>query len=284
MTKPLFIWAGGKTKMIKHYEPLMPKKVDIYVEPFFGGGAMLLTVLKKYSPKQIIINDINDGIVNIYKAIRNEKDYFLEELNIISDMFLSLDIQQRKQFFFEVRHKHAYDYVEWSKVKEAATLYFLMKTGFNGIFQINKNTNGRFGTPAGLLNQTNKVFDLNVIEYWNDILQTVEIFSGNWKNCISSSLDTDNTFFFFDPPYRGCFTSYGQLFDDIAQTELLDFCKNIKKSKFFLCNRDINDNFFSNIEPLQIHTFPITYTAGRRKQTSEGYEAKKATEILICNT
>ena len=42
--KPLFIWAGGKSKMMKHYAPLFPSRFDTdiksYSEPFFGGGAM----------------------------------------------------------------------------------------------------------------------------------------------------------------------------------------------------------------------------------------------------
>ena len=44
--KPLFIWAGGKNKMLKHYKPFMPKEVNTYCEPFFGGGAMYIHVVE----------------------------------------------------------------------------------------------------------------------------------------------------------------------------------------------------------------------------------------------
>ena len=27
MSKPLFIWAGGKRKMVKHYDKILPKPV-----------------------------------------------------------------------------------------------------------------------------------------------------------------------------------------------------------------------------------------------------------------
>jgi len=30
-----------------------------------------------------------------------------------------------------------------------------------------------------------------------------------------------------------------------------------------------------------MHKFPVTYTAGRRKKVDDGFEAKKATEILL---
>ena len=61
--KPLFIWAGGKNKMLKHYKPFMPKKINTYCEPFFGGGAMFIHVVQNYDPKYLIINDIR--ITNI---------------------------------------------------------------------------------------------------------------------------------------------------------------------------------------------------------------------------
>ena len=64
--KPLFIWSGGKTKMFKHYEPLLPENdIKSYSEPFFGGGAMFLHILEKYDLSNIYINDVNSGIIEI---------------------------------------------------------------------------------------------------------------------------------------------------------------------------------------------------------------------------
>ncbi len=70
MSKPLFIWAGGKNKMLKHYLPIMPKQVDTYVEPFFGGGAMFIHIVENYKPKNLIINDVNKDIIRIYNSIK----------------------------------------------------------------------------------------------------------------------------------------------------------------------------------------------------------------------
>ena len=49
--KPLFMWAGGKTKLLKHYQPYLPSYVTHYHEPFFGGGAMFIYVMKRYRPR-----------------------------------------------------------------------------------------------------------------------------------------------------------------------------------------------------------------------------------------
>jgi len=282
--KPLFIWAGGKNKMLKHYLPIMPKQVDTYVEPFFGGGAMFCHIVQNYSPKKLVINDVNADIVRIYNSIKNDLPEFLVKLDSYCSVYLPMNKEDRKKYYFEVRHEHAYDYDKWSEAEEAATLYFLMKTGFNGIFQINKNTNGRYGTPAGLLNQTDKVYEIDVVNWWNKALQNTEIMSGDWKECLKQVPDEDNTFVFLDPPYRDSFTSYGQTFGDEEQEKLIKYVRSRKLSTAFLCNRDAEDGWFEErLGKLIMDKFPVTYTAGRRKQTDEGFEAKQATEVLIRN-
>lgn len=284
MSNPLFIWAGGKNKMLKHYKPFMPKNVNTYCEPFFGGGAMYIHVLNNYNPKELIINDVNVDIVRIYKTIKSDCDSFVKILDELSADYLPLDKAARKDFYYSLRHKHAYDYVSWDSTKEAAVLYFLMKTGFNGIFQLNKNTNDRYGTPSGLLNQKDKVYDKDVVQWWNKALQNTHILSGDWKDCVSYVNDKENNFVFLDPPYRGSFTSYGQEFTDNDQLDLLNYVKQNKNTNVFLCNRDIEDGFYdNNLDNLKMDKFPVTYTAGRRKKTDEGFEAKPATEVLIRN-
>ena len=284
MSKPLFIWAGGKNKMLKHYLPIMPKQFDTYVEPFFGGGAMFCHIVQNYSPKKLVINDVNADIVRIYNSIKNNLPEFLIKLDSYCNVYLPMNKEDRKKYYFEVRHEHAYDYDKWSEAEEAATLYFLMKTGFNGIFQINNNTNRRYGTPAGLLNQKDKVYELDVVNWWNQALQNSEVMSGDWKECLKQVPDEDNTFVFLDPPYRDSFTSYGQTFGDDEQEKLIKYVRSRKLSTAFLCNRDAEDGWFEErLGKLMMDKFPVTYTAGRRKQTEEGFEAKQATEVLIRN-
>lgn len=275
--KPLFIWAGGKTKVLKHYAPFMPSApFSTYYEPFFGGGAMFVHVMNTYKPKNVVINDINDDVMNIYRSIRNDYDAFIDRVNSLESQYLPLSKEDRKKFYFDIRHLHAWNYQEWSKPFEAATLYFLMKTGFNGIYQLNKNTNGRYGTPAGLLNQKDKIYDRSVMLWWKQALQSVDIRSGDWKNAVT---DDPEGFFFFDPPYRDSFADYGNGFDEQALLDLIDFAD--AQNTVFVANR-ADDNWFDDkSKSLNVHYFNITYTAGRRKKTATGYAAKQAREILL---
>jgi len=275
--KPLFMWAGGKNKMLKHYEPLMPSQnIESYSEPFFGGGAMFLYVMKRYQPKLVHINDINEGITSIYKYIKTDVDDFCAVLDKYSAEFLPLSREDRKEYFYNLRGENAWDYQKWTPLHQSAVLYFLMKTGFNGIWQINKNTNNRYGTPSGLLNQKDKVYDKENVAQWSHLLNTTQsiITTYDWREVPLRD------FTFYDPPYRNSFADYNTAFDD-TETEAL--ITRVEENKnVWLCNRDSGDGFFENRKAI-LKKFPVTYTAGRRKKTEEGFEAKKATEILLYN-
>jgi DNA adenine methylase len=274
--KPLFMWAGGKTRVIKHYSQFMPQDFRTYYEPFFGGGAMFVHVMNNYKPDHVVLNDANEGIINIYRAIRSDVGEFINHLESLSAKYIPLNKEDRKKLYYDIRHEHAYNYLSWSPIQEAATLYFLMRTGFNGIWQINKNTNNRFGTPSGLLNQKDVIYDIEVVRWWHHALQNVIIARGDWRDVCS---DDPTGFFFFDPPYRDSFADYGNAFDDDALTDLIDFAD--RQEQVFICNR-ADDDYFDNIfNSLNVHYFDITYTAGRRKRTDQGHAAKKAREILL---
>jgi DNA adenine methylase len=285
--KPLFIWAGGKTKVLKHYAPFMPSSFETYYEPFFGGGAMFVHVMNTYHPKNVVINDINDDVVNIYRSIRNDYDEFVLRLNELEDQYIPLNKEDRKKLYFGIRHQHAYDYESWSKPFEAATLYFLMKTGFNGIYQLNQNTNGRYGTPAGLLNQKDEVYNRDILKWWHDVLQSVTIKSGDWKDAVTND---PNGFFFFDPPYRDSFADYGNGFGDEALTSLLDFAD--AQNLVFVANRADDAWFDNQSRSMQVHYFtsPILRVVGRKqrmdflpKKQEKSYSTRQ-TERLWCDS
>lgn len=277
--KPLFMWAGGKNKLIKHYQPYFPVDVENYCEPFFGGGAMFIYVMNTYKPSSATINDVNEDVINIYKSIKSNLPEFLDRLDYLQAQYIPKTKEDRKTYYYEVRHSHAYDYKKWSKPYEAATLYFLMKTGFNGIYQLNNNTNGRYGTPSGLLNQKTTVYDKTVVDWWHNSLQVTNINNGDWKHSCGHPKET---FHFFDPPYRDSFADYGNGFSDRQLIELIKFsdtCDNV-----MLSNRDDDGWFTDNKMGLDSVHIDVTYTAGRRKKTEDGFKAKKAKEILLYRT
>jgi DNA adenine methylase len=290
--KPLYMWAGGKNKMIPKYQksPGIPLSgYDTFVEPFFGGGAMMIYIYENNPDvKKFVMNDINPEIVGIYRAIKTDVEAFVARMEVLSKQYLPLSKEDRKVFYYALRKEYGSNWSQWTSTDESATLYFLMKTGFNGIWQTCKESQGRFGTPSGLLNQTTHVYDkANVLE-WHTMLQKVDIHCGNWDQCVTDI--SGKTLFFLDPPYRDSFTSYGQIFDDAHQMVCIDFCKleDSKGNWVMLCNRDSEDKFFKvNQGSLSIEYYDVTYTAGRRKQNKDedgnitSQSAKSAKEVLL---
>lgn len=264
---------------------------DTFVEPFFGGGAMMIYIYKNNpTVKKFVINDINAEIVGIYRAIKNDYNNFVARMDHLESRYLPLNKTDRKAFYYSLRTEYTTNWTQWNATDEAATLYFLMKTGFNGIWQTNKQSNGRFATPSGLLNQTSNVYDKDNVKEWNKFLQLADIYCGDWKLCTPNIVGS--AFYFLDPPYRDSFTSYGQTFNDAHQLECIDFCKEQSKNghKVMLCNRDSADSFFiDNKGDLQIEYYDVVYTAGRRKQHKDesgniiNQTAKSAREILLFN-
>jgi len=283
MTKPLFMWAGGKNKMLKKYAPYLPGKFDKYIEPFFGGGAMFIWAYEKNPGAKFIINDNNPNIMAIYRAVKEDLEPFKNRLDALEGEYLPLDKPARKIWFYKLRNEHAYDYQKWSRTEEAATLYFLMKTAFNGIWQINKNTNNRFGTPFGLGNQKDKVYNREIVDWWHEALQNATLACHDFEVVVKEEAES-GSFVFMDPPYRDSFTQYSTDFNDNEQErviECLNHCERMGATGW-LSNRDGGDNFFENRwNPENIKYFDVTYTAGRRKKTADGFEAKAAREVLL---
>lgn len=303
--KPLFIWAGGKNKMLKKYAPHMPETFDKYVEPFFGGGAMFIWAYNKNPDAEFVINDCNKDIVSIYRAIKNDCANFQKHVDALEAKYIPLekgetnkelerehdkdwdkifDLQPtRRHFYYKVREHHAYKYENWSETQQAAVLYFLMKTGFNGIWQINKNTNNRFGTPFGLGKQKDKVYDRDVVAWWHNALQNTTILSTDFAPVVLEHA-RKNSFVFMDPPYRDSFTQYETDFNDQHQERVISCLSHCQETGAigWMSNRDAHDGFFEDRWPKEkIKYFDVTYTAGRRKKTDDGFKAKLAQEVLL---
>ena len=274
MTKPLFMWAGGKTKRIKHYQPFL-KKVTSYCEPFFGGGAMFVHMKKEFGIREAYINDIHLEVMDIYRTIKFDVEGFLKILEDLERIYMPLDKEGRKGYYYDLRNKNAWDYKMWDLTQRSAILYFLMRTSFNGIYELRKNTNGRYATSCGKVDQKKEVFSREVVRWWHKNLQDVTITHGNWKE----NLPEGDIFYFLDPPYRGTRMKYGTGFSDQDLEDLLEFAKD-KKS--MVCNQDLGDGWFDSYsDDFHIHRFPITYTVGVKKKTPGGYKAKPATEVLL---
>ncbi|EBK5885326.1 Dam family site-specific DNA-(adenine-N6)-methyltransferase [Salmonella enterica] len=278
--KPLYRWAGGKSKLLKSYNPHLPdlNSVSAYVEPFFGAGALFASVKSTYNQIPTIINDINPELVSLLNTIKHDFEAFCIELQELEAAYLSIRSHEVRNYRFYQRREQ-YWKEQIASVRASALLFFLMSTGFNGIWQVNKKT-GRYGTGAGLLNHKSGLFDYSLLNEWHNALQATSIHCGSYAD-----LDVPaGAFVYCDPPYRDSIADYGHAFTDEDHKDLIEWCRQLQERGcvVWLANREANDSFFEeNASDASVLRFDITYTAGRKKKTENGHEAVKAKDLLM---
>ena len=87
--KSLLKWVGGKSQIINDINELLPKEINNYYEPFLGGGTVLLNILSLQKSGNIkingniIVNDLNTGLINFYKYIQSNPEDLYNEIQKI---------------------------------------------------------------------------------------------------------------------------------------------------------------------------------------------------------
>lgn len=134
--KPFVKWAGGKTQLLGEIRKHYPSRIEKYLEPFVGGGAVLFDVLQKSHPQKVLINDINPNLINTYEQVKSNLEGLCEKLNQLQNQYLSKSDDEKKSLFYEMRERfnkiklsENNDIAE-AKIEKAALFIFLNKTCF----------------------------------------------------------------------------------------------------------------------------------------------------------
>ncbi|MFX0201370.1 MAG: DNA adenine methylase [Candidatus Hodarchaeota archaeon] len=294
--KPFLKWAGGKGQLLAEIEKRLPaelreSQIDTYVEPFVGGGAVFFHIAQKYqSIKNFYLLDINEDLINCYKAVKQDVESLIVELKLLQEKFLSLTGSKRKEFYLEIRADFNEEKLVGFVIKTAAKLIFLNKNCYNGLYRVNRK--GEFNVPFGDYKNP-KICDKENLKNVSRLLQRTEILCGDFTE--SDSFIDENTFVYFDPPYRplsqtASFTSYSKdSFSEKDQIRLAEFCKQVdtKGAKFLLSNSDPKnenpkDHFFEDNYP-QDKGFTIDTVKAIRAINCKASKRGQINELLITN-
>lgn len=290
--KPFVKWVGGKSQLVSELEKMIPldgeKVLTKYVEPMVGGGALLFYVLSKYDFEQVYISDINAELINAYSAIKNNIDELVAKLTEMRLLFLPMDENGRKYYYYSSRDKfNNLELNESNSIEKAALFIFLNKTCFNGLYRVNRK--GQFNVPMGAYKNPS-ICDEENLRNVSNALQNVEIVCGDYT--LSKSVIDKDSFVYLDPPYRPIsetsgFTSYNtDVFDDNEQIRLAHFIDEINATgaKLVLSNSDpqnVNekDTFFEEL----YKSYTIRKVEASRMINSKSDGRGKIKELLICN-
>ena len=290
--KPFVKWVGGKSQLVEQIEKMLPTDgenvLTKYAEPMVGGGALFFSILSKYDFEELYISDINAELINAYQTVKNDVDNLIAKLNEMQMLFLPMDENGRKYFYYTVRERfNSTELTEENATEKAAQFIFLNKTCFNGLYRVNRK--GQFNVPMGAYKNPTICDDENLHNI-HEALQNVTIVCGDYS--LSKSFIDKDTFVYLDPPYRPIsktsgFTAYNtDVFDDNEQIRLSKFIDeiNLVGAKIVLSNSDpknVNeeDNFFDDL----YKNYKINRVEANRAINSKGDKRGKINELLICN-
>ncbi len=290
--KPFVKWVGGKSQLIDELEKMLPndgeKILTKYCEPMVGGGALFFNILSKCNFEQLYISDINAELINAYQVIKNNVDSLIEQLREMQLLFLPMDENGRKLYYYSIRDKfNSTQLCDITATEKAAYFIFLNKTCFNGLYRVNRK--GQFNVPMGAYKNPMICDEENLCNI-NKVLQSVTIVCGDYS--LSRQFIDKDTFVYLDPPYRplsetSAFTSYNSdTFDDNEQIRLAKFIDEINASgaKIVLSNSDpknVNpeDTFFDEL----YKAYQIKRVSAPRMINSKAEARGKINELLICN-
>lgn len=179
---PFLKWAGGKTQLLNELEKLIPKRFETYIEPFIGGGALYFYL----QPKNAILADSNYELINCYKVVRDKVDSLITNLQ---------DYFNEESFYYEVRSR---DPKKLSDIERASRFIFLNRTGFNGLYRVNKKN--EFNVPFGRYKNP-KICDEAKLRNASRALSGAKIICADYKTILRRYAQ-EGDFIFLDPPYH----------------------------------------------------------------------------------
>jgi DNA adenine methylase len=190
--RPFLKWAGGKGQLLEQFQRLLPASRGRYFEPFVGGAALFFSL----RPDRAALSDVNKELIDCYRAVRDDVDGVIAALG---------------EHRYDAEHYYAVRSVEPStlpQAKRAARTIYLNKTGFNGLYRVNRS--GQFNVPIG--RYTKPFFcDRANLRACSRALREVELGVRDFGKILGAAKAGD--FVYLDPPYvplsdTADFTSY----------------------------------------------------------------------------
>ncbi|MCB0538309.1 MAG: DNA adenine methylase [Bacteroidetes bacterium] len=272
LVAPFLKWVGGKRQLMYSIVENLPENIKNYkyIEPFIGGGAVLFNL----QPKNAIINDFNEELINVYEVIKNNLDELITDLK---------KHKNEAEYFYSIRSLDRNgEFKKLSAVQRASRVIFLNKTCFNGLYRVNNA--GEFNSPFGRYKNPNIVNE-PTLKAVNKFLNNnnVQINSGDYSEILKQT--DKKCFVYLDPPYHPIsessnFTGYVQGgWDMYDQIDLKTACDELHKKgvKFLLSNSSAD--FIKDL----YKDYKITIVKANRAINSNGADRGEVDEVLIRN-
>lgn len=248
-------YYGGKQKLLKQITSLLPYH-KIYCEPFIGGGAVFWA---KKPAKVEIINDINRNLIDFYDVLQNNFD---DLKRLVENTLHSRSIYHDARLIYEKPRL-------FDKIKRAWAVWVLSCQSYSS----NLGSGWAYDNSGKTTNTIqNKIH--NFRDEYSKRLQSVQIECLDALRIIKYR-DSQDTFFYLDPPYYNSDMGHYNGYTKEMFTRLLELL-SIIKGKFLLSSY-----------PSMLLTEHIKkngwYSIGIEMSVAVSIKGKKKVEVLTSN-
>jgi DNA adenine methylase len=254
-------YYGGKQNMCSKIIPLIPEHT-LYCEPFCGGAAIFFA---KQPSKIEVLNDTNRELTNFYRIVKSDFTSLEKEIRITLH---SRDLHRQASVVYNNPDM-------FSELKRAWALWVMSSQSFGsqldagwGYDKISKNR-----TTKKITNSRNNFTEELAIRLQNVSIECADA-------CyIIHSRDTDNSFFYCDPPYYNANMGHYDGYSLTDFKELLETLSNIR-GKFLLSSypSEILDEYTRNNEWYR-KTYNMRININAKFDTTN----QRKTEVLTAN-
>ena len=204
--RPFLKWVGGKRQLLPVLRRFYPAHIGRYFEPFVGSAAVFFDLLNQrlVNGDGAMLSDANADLIGSYRRIADSLDQVLATLDRYNVDHFSrwtecyLEVRDRQfnpmRATWRANGANLDDYTP----EMAAMMIYLNRTGYNGLFRINKR--GIYNVPPGRYDKPricNRVLLTRISNAFT--LPAVRLEHGAYDRLLSAARPGD--FVYLDPPY-----------------------------------------------------------------------------------
>lgn len=256
-------YPGGKSKLEPLIELLIRQNDHVggtYIEPFAGGAGIALALLDKGVVNTVVINDLDKGISSFWKAILNESDRFLNDIQTVK---LDLEEWKKQRTIVDTSHKYSYEL--------GFATFYLNRTNRSGIIKggviggVNQDGDWKMDARFNRDNLCARI--RNIIQYKDRI----HIYNKEVMTFLDSYLPKydNNSFIYFDPPY---YAKGKQLYLNFLTADdhkrIKERIAQIEKSDWVITYDDVPE-IDCLYDGYIKRRFNLNYSVGTRRNASE---------------
>lgn len=274
--KPFVKWVGGKTRLLPKIKRLLPNQINVFYEPFVGGGSVFLNLLQRMENGTLHINafrvsDANEILINAYQCVKHDVSKVLQHLKRLKKEYQSADMKSldknhshsmkddwtmkdvifhgKSYVFYYYRAKYNVLIKKRRKGKKkrrdpflAALFIFLNKTCFRGLYT--ENRLGQFNVSFGhYMNPS--IFTVENLIGISGLLRKYKVLfkAKQFSVRLYHSWTLQRTdFVFLDPPYvplqHTTILKYTKDTPKFQHEHVVQVCKKLTDQKvpFICCN------------------------------------------------